>query len=119
MVTPAYDRWIEVMTNARRLLSKPGKWSQSTMNLDKRGLPCSVEEAVQYSLIGALEWGLDDPNELYAVCSYLCRVAGVKGNLHDWHRGIEASGDTVVRADVIKLLDRAIMATQRKLVANG
>jgi hypothetical protein len=118
-LTTAHSRWLEVMVNARRLLSKPGKWSRTTHNLNNRNLPCAITEAQRYSLIGALEWGLDDPNELYAVCAYMVRVCGMKGNLHDWHRRMEEDGETVVLADVIKLLDKAIKATEGKVMANA
>jgi hypothetical protein len=107
------------MVNARRLLSKPGKWSRTTHNLNNRGLPCVVTEAQRYSLIGALEWGLDDPNELYAVCAYMCRILGMKGNLHDWHRRLEEAGEMVVLADVLALLDKAIKATEKVMVTSN
>jgi hypothetical protein len=115
----AHGRWLEVMVNARRLLSKPYRWSHTTHSLNAKGLPCVITEATRYSLIGALEWGLDDPNELYALCAYMCRVLGMKGNLHDWHRHIEESGDTVVRADVLALLDKAIKATEKVMVTSN
>ena len=114
----AHSRWLEVMVNARRLLSKPGKWSRTTHNLNSRGLPCVITEAQRYSLIGALEWGLDDPNELYAVCSYMCRTLGLKGNLHDWHRRMEEAGEMVVLADILKLLNKAIVMTERTIIDN-
>jgi len=114
----AHSRWLEVMVNARRLLSKPGKWSRTTHNLNNRGLPCVITEAQRYSLIGALEWGLDDPNELYAVCSYMCRTLGLKGNLHDWHRRMEEAGEMVVLADILKLLNKAIVMTERTIIDN-
>jgi hypothetical protein len=111
----AHGRWMEALCTARRLLSKPGKWSRSTMSLSRNGMPCNVGEATRYSLTGALEWALDDPNELYALCQYICRELGMKGNLHDWHRRLETGGEVVVLADVIRLLDKAIRATERRI----
>lgn len=98
---------------ARQLLCRPNKWSRLTTNLNHRNVPCLTDDKhiTKYSVTGALEWALDDANNLHALCQYVCKCNGVGRNLHDWHRGIESSDGAVVLADVLRILDKAIRWT--------